>query len=98
MALVPLSGCPWLEVGRSCRLVREPDDPGVVGGRPRGLARLAQALLDLAEPRLGPAGDGHLAGTDDLLDAERPQELDDALDLRLLPGELQRIGCLLYTS
>src|SRR5215472_8902928 len=72
--------------------VREPDDLGVLARGARGVARLAQLLLHLAQPRLGPAGDGDLAGADDLVNAEGPEQLDDRLDLRLLPRDLQRVS------
>src|SRR5213594_3639297 len=80
-----------LSVSWLSRLVREPDDLGIFG-RSHDLARFPQLLLDLAQPRLGAAGDGDLPGADDLVDAEGAEQLDDGLDLRLLPGGLQRVG------
>src|SRR5262245_6249645 len=71
--------------------VSEPDDLRIVGRRAGGPARLAQLLLDPAKPCLRAASDGDLAGADQLLDPEGPQQLDDGLDLRLLAGRLERV-------
>src|ERR1051325_9944702 len=50
-------------------------------------------LFDLARGfRPRPARDGHPAGADDLLDAHRPEQLDERLDLSLVARRLQDEG------
>src|SRR6266508_4602718 len=57
--------------------VRDPDDARVLGNA--GAARRRPL-----HPRLRPASDGDLAGAHDLLDADRPQQLDQRLQLALV--------------
>ena len=38
------------------------------------------------------AGDGRPPGADDLLDAERLEDLEEGLDLVLVPRDLERVG------
>src|SRR5262249_31784081 len=78
------------------RLVDEARYPWVLAalGLPTSslrVGRLAERLLGAAPRRLGTSRNGHLPGPNQLLDAHRPQELDDRGQLGLLPRGLERI-------